>query len=45
MLAELRMETILAELNKEQAVSVAQLCQLTGAPFARSSGARNPIWM
>ena len=34
MLAELRMEAILAELEKEQAVSVAQLCQITGAPEA-----------
>ena len=34
MLAELRMETILAELEKEQAVSVAQLCQITGASEA-----------
>ena len=34
MLAELRMETILAELEKEQAVSVAQLCQVTGASEA-----------
>lgn len=34
MLAELRMESILAELEKEQAVSVAQLCQLTGASEA-----------
>lgn len=34
MLAELRMEAILAELEKEQAVSVAQLCQITGASEA-----------
>lgn len=34
MLAELRMEAILAELEKEQAVSVAQLCQVTGASEA-----------
>ena len=34
MLAELRMETILAQLEKEQAVSVAQLCQITGASEA-----------
>lgn len=34
MLAELRMEAILAELAKEQAVSVAQLCQITGASEA-----------
>ena len=34
MLAELRMEAILAELAKEQAVSVAQLCQITGANFS-----------
>ncbi|WP_295742185.1 DeoR/GlpR family DNA-binding transcription regulator [uncultured Oscillibacter sp.] len=34
MLAEQRMEAILAELDKEQAVSVAQLCQATGASGA-----------
>lgn len=34
MLAELRMEAILAQLEKEQAVSVAQLCQITGASEA-----------
>ena len=34
MLAELRMEAILAELAKEQAVSVAHLCQVTGASEA-----------
>ena len=34
MLAELRMEAILAELDKEQAVSVAHLCQVTGASEA-----------
>lgn len=34
MLAELRMEAILAELEKEQAVSVAHLCQVTGASEA-----------
>ena len=34
MLAELRMEAILAELEKEQAVSVAHLCQITGASEA-----------
>ena len=34
MLAEVRMETILAELDKEQAVSVAHLCQVTGASEA-----------
>lgn len=34
MLAEVRMEAILAELEKEQAVSVAQLCRVTGASEA-----------
>lgn len=34
MLAELRMEAILAELEKEQAVSVAHLCRVTGASEA-----------
>jgi len=34
MLAELRMEAILAELEGKQAVSVAQLCQMTGASEA-----------
>lgn len=34
MLAELRMEAILAELEKEQSVSVAHLCQVTGASEA-----------
>lgn len=34
MLAELRMDAILAELEKEQAVSVAHLCQVTGASEA-----------
>ena len=34
MLAELRMEIILAELEKEQAVSVAHLCRVTGASEA-----------
>ena len=34
MLAELRMEAILAELEKEQGVSVAHLCQMTGASEA-----------
>ena len=34
MLAELRMEVILAELEREQAVSVAHLCQVTGASEA-----------
>lgn len=34
MLAEVRMERILAELDREQAVSVAQLCQVTGASEA-----------
>lgn len=34
MLAEVRMEAILAELEKGQAVSVAQLCQVTGASEA-----------
>ena len=34
MLAEVRMEVILAELDKEQAVSVAHLCQVTGASEA-----------
>lgn len=34
MLAELRMDAILAQLEKEQAVSVAQLCQITGASEA-----------
>lgn len=34
MLAEQRMEAILAELDKEQAVSVAQLCRATGASGA-----------
>lgn len=34
MLAEVRMEAILAELDKEQAVSVAHLCQMTGASEA-----------
>ena len=34
MLAEVRMEAILAELEKEQAVSVAHLCRVTGASEA-----------
>lgn len=34
MLAEVRMEAILAELDKEQAVSVAHLCKVTGASEA-----------
>ncbi|NCE66151.1 DeoR/GlpR transcriptional regulator [Pseudoflavonifractor sp. 524-17] len=34
MLAEVRMEAILAELDKEQAVSVAHLCRVTGASEA-----------
>ena len=34
MLAELRMEAILAELNQEQSVSVAHLCRVTGASEA-----------
>lgn len=34
MLAEVRMEAILAELEKEQAVSVAHLCKVTGASEA-----------
>lgn len=33
-MAELRMEAILAELEREQAVSVAHLCQVTGASEA-----------